>query len=155
MQPPMWQFKKWHTVGWFHVCMYYNKYISKRGGRYHWKRKRSTLPLPSFFYKKSKKIKVQSPSRLFSKGLEAILVGVVWYHMIQSRHITGNPLNFFPLCLFTHLPVTVPTLSHIWVLRDLMLLIPPPICAYWHISSNIRFAVLSACASISATVYEK
>ena len=80
--------------------MYYNKYISKRGGRYHRKRKRSTLPLPSFFYKKSKKIKVQSPSRLFSEGLQAILVGVVWYHMIQSRHITGNPLNFFPLCLF-------------------------------------------------------
>ena len=72
-------------------------------------------------------MKVQSPSRLFSEGLEAILVGVVLYHMIQSRHITGNPLNFFPLCLFTHLPVTVPTLSHIWVLRDLMLLIPPPI----------------------------
>ena len=45
-------------------------------------------------------MKVQSPSRLFSEGLEAILVGVVWYHMIQSRHITGNPLNFFPLCLF-------------------------------------------------------
>jgi len=31
----------------------YNKYISKRGGRYHWKRKRSTLPLPSFFLKKA------------------------------------------------------------------------------------------------------
>ena len=45
-------------------------------------------------------MKVQTPSRLFSMGLEAILVGAVWYHMIQSRHITGNPLNFFPLCLF-------------------------------------------------------
>ena len=81
-------------------------------------------------------MKVQSPSRLFSEGLQAILVGVVWYHMIQSRHITGNPLNFFPLCLFTHLPVTVPTLSHIWVLQDLMLLIPLPIGAYMHLSSK-------------------
>jgi len=34
-------------------------------------------PCLLFFIKKSKKIKVQSPSRLFSKGLEAILVGVV------------------------------------------------------------------------------
>ena len=80
--------------------MNYNKYISKRGGMYHRKRKRSTPPLPSsFFIKKRKKIKVRSYQRLFSWGLEAILVGVVWYHMIQSRHITGNPLNFFPLCL--------------------------------------------------------
>jgi len=50
------------------------------------------LPCLLFLTKKRKKIKVQSYQRLFSWGLEAILVGVVLYHMIQSRHITGNPL---------------------------------------------------------------
>ena len=76
--------------------MHYNNYISKRGGKYHQRRKSSTRGEPAFFYKKWG---ILSPLRLFSKGLQAILVGVVLYHMIQSRHITGNPLNFFPLCL--------------------------------------------------------
>ena len=51
----------------------YNKYISKRGGMYHQKRKRSTLPLPSFFLKKSKKM------------------GDTITPKVYYRHLTGDP----------------------------------------------------------------
>ena len=80
----MWQFKKWHTPAWIQFPMYYNKYISKRGGKYHRRRKSSTRGQPAFFYKKRG---ILSPLRLFSGTLQAILVGAVLYHMIHY-----NPL---------------------------------------------------------------
>ena len=133
--------------------MYYNKYISKRGGMYHRKRKRSTLPLPSFFFKKSKKIKVQSPSRLFSEGLQAILVGAVWYHMIQSRHITGIPLNYSHYAYFTHLPVTVPTLSHIMGLTGFNATYSPAhMCLLAHILKHSPCCFFCVCFHLSNSI---
>ena len=32
MQPPMWQFKKWHTSGWFKFLVYYNMCITYKLG---------------------------------------------------------------------------------------------------------------------------
>ena len=32
MQPPMWQFKKWHTQGWFKFLVYYNRCITYKLG---------------------------------------------------------------------------------------------------------------------------
>ena len=72
-QPLMCQFIKWHTACCFRVPMHYNKYISKRGGMYHRKRKSSTLGELYFFYKNKQK----------NKGINTF--GTFY------RHLTGDP----------------------------------------------------------------
>ena len=72
-QPLMCQFIKWHTACCFRVPMHYNKYISKRGGMYHRKRKSSTLGELYFFFKNKQK----------NKGINTF--GTFY------RHLTGDP----------------------------------------------------------------
>ena len=54
---------------------------------YHRKRKSSTRGEPSFFLKKAKKLGVLSPLKFITGTLQAILVGVVWYHMIPFAYL--------------------------------------------------------------------
>ena len=108
----MCQFKKWHTACCFRVYMDYNKYISKRGGMYHRKRKRSTLPLPSFFYKKSIKNEGINTFKTFFNGVRSDPGGssLVSYDTKQTTE-QKTPLTFLCSVYFPHLPVTVPILS--------------------------------------------
>ena len=119
MQPPMWQFKKWHTVGWFHVCMYYNKYISKRGGMYHWKRKRSTLPLPSFFFIKSIKNKGTITFKTFFKGVTGDPGGSSLVSFDTDRcymHLSSNSFcACFSIASLTPSDLTINSSNCFWV----------------------------------------
>ena len=109
----MCQFIKWHTACCFRVYMDYNKYISKRGGMYHRKRKRSTLPLPSFFFFLNKqKNKGINTFGTYYRHLTGDPGGssLVSYDTKQTTE-QKTPLTFLCSVYFPHLPVTVPILS--------------------------------------------
>ena len=108
------------------------------------------------FLKKSIKNEGTITFKTFFKGVRGDPGGssLVSYDTKQTTE-QETPLTFSRYAYFQSSACDSSLAVTKWGLRDLMLLIPPPICAYWHISSNIRLAVFSACASISATVYEK
>ena len=98
--------------------MNYNKYISKRGGMYHRKRKSSTLGELYFFYKNKQKNEGINTFGTFYRHLTGDPGGssLVSYDTKQTTE-QETPLTFSYSVFFLHLPVTVPTLSHIWDLQ--------------------------------------
>ena len=89
--------------------MDYNKYISKRGGMYHQKRKRSTLGELYFFYKNKQKNKGINTFGTFYRHLTGDPGGssLVSYDTKQTTE-QETPLTFSYPVFFLHLPVTVP-----------------------------------------------